>query len=182
MPIISRSGQEKECSHLSQLRDFSFKGRRKRTLPFQATRWKEKALWCCGVSIMFSPPSCQGWKDWNVLWMKLPKGLTCINNISILEDIWGRLRISFSQTLRLTSANCSDFYLAQSKRLFLIIPEMEEGWKTEVGEGRHRQHVAVSAACLKIGQLPLEGAIILHRGSLSFPPLATCAGLYTFAS
>lgn len=51
--------------------------------------------------------------------------------------------------------------------------------------GRRQRQTAHRGECrlLKIGQLPLEGAIILHRGSLSsFPPSAKHTGLNTLTS
>lgn len=66
------------------------------------------------------------------------------------------------------------------------MPEMEIEGKRKKNKRKQRQsQKAHCGECLllNIGQLPLEGAIILHRGSLSsFPPSAKHTGLNTLTS
>lgn len=60
--------------------------------------------------------------------------------------------------------------------------EGSEGETNETRDMGRQSQAAHLGECrlLKIGQLPLEGAIILHRGSLSlFPPSAAHTGLNT---
>lgn len=64
-------------------------------------------------------------------------------------------------------------------------PNERGRWRAENRRRKRQSQTSRCGECrrLKIGQLPLEGAIILHRGSLSsFPPSAKHAGLNTLTS